>query len=33
MDRSEIIWQCGIRGEGVKNVVMAVCIAIFIKEI
>ena len=29
----EIIWQCGIRGEVVKNAVMAVYIAIFIKAI
>lgn len=26
-----MIWQCGIRGEDVKNVVMVVYIAIFIK--
>lgn len=31
--RSVKLWQCGILGEGVKNVAMDVCIAIFIKVI
>lgn len=31
--RSKIIWRCGILGEAVKNVVMGVYIAIFIKAI